>query len=197
MTTTYTTPVPRTDAGPSRPWRLGRRARRTVLLLHIAAAGTWLGIDVVMAVLVFTAMLTSSAQTKAVAYQALETFAIWPLLSVGLLCLASGVLLGLGSKYGLLRYWWVAVKLGLNIVLSTLVLVALRPGVVEAAERGRELLAGGSPDLGVGDLVFPPVVSTSAVLFAMALSVFKPWGRIRARRSTSARTGRSVPADRA
>jgi hypothetical protein len=25
--------------------------------------------------------------------------------------LASGVLLGLGSKYGLVRYWWVTVKL--------------------------------------------------------------------------------------
>jgi hypothetical protein len=186
MTTTYTTTVPSAAARTSRPWRLGRRSRRIVLLLHIAAAGAWLGIDVVMAVLVFTAMLTESAQTKAVAYQALETFAIWPLLGVGLLCLASGILLGLGSKYGLLRYWWVAVKLGLNVVLSSLVLVALRPAVVDAAERGRDLLAGGSPPLGVGDLVFPPVVSTSAVLFAMALSVFKPWGRIRARRSGSA-----------
>jgi hypothetical protein len=93
------------------------------------------------------------------------------------------VLLGLGSKYGLVRYWWVAVKLVLNVVLSTLVLLTLRPAVVDAAARARDLLAGGSPDLGVGDLIFPPVVSTSAVLFAIALSVFKPWGRIRARRT--------------
>lgn len=179
---TYTPPAP-TRVTTARPWRLGGRTRKPVLLLHIASAGAWLGIDVVMGVLVFTALFTDSHRTKAVSYQALEMFAVWPLLSTGLLCLATGVLLGLGSKYGLVRFWWVAVKLVLNIVLTTLVLFALRPGVVEAAERGRDLLAGGSPALAPGDLLFPPIVSTSAVLFAMVLSVFKPWGRIRRRTS--------------
>lgn len=169
-------------AAATRPSRLGRRTRKTVLLAHIASAGAWLGIDVVMGVLVFTAVLTGSDRTKALAYQALEMFAIWPLLTAGLLCLATGVVLGLGSKYGLVRYWWVAVKLVLNVVLSSLVLLSLRPGVVEAAERGRQFFAGGSPALDVGDLVFPPVVSTTALVFAMVLSVFKPWGRTRVRR---------------
>jgi len=36
----------------------------------------------------------------------------------------------------------VAIKLALNIVLTTLVLVALRPGVIEAAEQGRRFAAG-------------------------------------------------------
>jgi hypothetical protein len=180
MTTTFTPPAP--PAAQTRPWRLRGRTRKTTLTLHIASAGVWLGIDVVMGVLVFTALLTGSDRTKALCYQALELFAVWPLLVAGLLCLASGVLLGLGSKYGLLRYWWVAVKLVLNIVLSGLVLVALRPTVTDAAERARDLLAGGAPDLGVGALIFPPVVSTGALVFAMVLSVFKPWGRIRPRR---------------
>lgn len=179
--TSYTTVRP-TRVTPARPWRLGGRARKTVLLVHIAAAGAWLGMDVVMAVLVFTAVSTGSDVTRAVSYQALEMFAVWPLLAAGLLCLASGVLLGLGSKYGLVRYWWVAVKLVLNVVLCTLVLLALRPGVIEAAARGQELLVGGSPSLEVGDLVFPPIVSTGALLVAMLLSVFKPWGRVRSRR---------------
>jgi hypothetical protein len=177
--TVYTPPMHATAPSPARPWRLSGRTRKTVLVLHIASAGAWLGLDVVMAVLVFTAMASDSDRTKALAYQALEMFAVWPLLTLGLLCLASGVLLGLGSRYGLVRFWWVAVKLVLNVILSSLVLVALRPAVLDAAERGRELFAGGSPPLGVGDLVFPPVVSTSALLFAMVLSVFKPWGRIR------------------
>jgi hypothetical protein len=161
-----------------RPWRLGKRTRKGVLLVHIAVAGAWLGIDVVMGVLVFTALLTDDPQTAATSYQALQIFAVWPLLTAGLLCLASGVLLGLGTKYGLVRYWWVAVKLVLNIVLTTLVLFALRPGVAEAAEYGRGVergLAGPAPT----DMIFPPVVSTTALLIAMILSVYKPWGRIR------------------
>ena len=161
-------------------WRLGARTRKSVLLVHIASAGAWLGIDVVMAVLVFTALGTDDDRTKALAFRALELVAVWPLLTMGMLCLLTGILLGLGSRYGLVRYWWVAVKLALNLVLSGLVLVALAPEVADAAERARQFDAGLPAPLGVGDLIFPPIVSPTALLVAMVLAVFKPWGRIRA-----------------
>jgi len=163
-----------------RPWRLGKRTRKAVLVTHIVAAGAWLGIDVVMGVMVFTAMLTGDPQTAAICYQALEIFAVWPLLTVGLLCLASGVLLGLGSKYGLVKYWWVATKLVLNLVLTTLVLVLLRPGVGIAAEYGRGLAVGDAGPV-PSDMIFPPIVSSTALIIAFLLSVYKPWGRVRKR----------------
>ena len=161
-------------------WRMGARFRKSVLLVHIASAGAWLGIDVVMAVLVFTALFTDDDRTKALSFQALELVAVWPLLTMGMLCLLTGILLGLGSRFGLVRYWWVAVKLALNLVLSGLVLVALAPEVADAAERARQFDAGMAASLGVGDLIFPPIVSPTALLVAMVLAVFKPWGRIRA-----------------
>jgi hypothetical protein len=160
-------------------WRLGARTRKSVLLVHIASAGAWLGIDVVMAVLVFTALLTDNSGTKALCFQALELVAVWPLLITGLVCLITGVILGLGSKYGLVRYWWVAVKLVLNLLLTGLVLVALAPEVAQAAERGRQFMEGQPATLTVGDLIFPPIVSPTALTVAMVLAVFKPWGRIR------------------
>jgi hypothetical protein len=106
-------------------------------------------------------------------------FATWPLAIVGLLCLGSGVLLGTGSKYGLVRYWWVAVKLVLNVVLVTLVVFLLIPELGPVADSARASLddGGALPDL--SNLAFPPVVSTTMVLFAMTLSVFKPWGLVR------------------
>ena len=164
-----------TTATAARPWRLGARTRKAVLVLHIAASGGWIGLDVVMAVFVFTSMLTDDLRTKAVCYQALELFAFWPMIVVGLLCLASGVLLGLGTKYGLLRYWWVAVKLGLNLVLTTLAVVSLRPGVAEVAEHGRSIAAGGTDLVPIGDLIFPPIVSPTALLLAVVLSLYRPW----------------------
>ena len=95
------------------PWRLGARTRKGFLVVHIVSAGAWIGIDVVMAVVVFTALLADD-YTKALCYRALEMFVVWPLFASGLVCLASGIVLGLGTKWGLLRYWWVAVKLALN-----------------------------------------------------------------------------------
>src|SRR5215203_6449392 len=117
-------------------WQLGARTRKGVLVVHAVSAGAWIGIDVVMGVLVFTALLAGSEGTRALCYQALELFAVWPLIVTGLVCLASGVVLGLGTKYGLVRYWWVAIKLVLNIVLTALVPIALQPEVSKAAEQG-------------------------------------------------------------
>jgi hypothetical protein len=162
-------------------WRLGARARKSVLLLHIASAGAWLGVDVVMAVLIFTALGSDDRGTKALAFQALELFVVWSLLAAGLTCLATGIVLGLGSRWGVLRYWWVALKLALNLLLTGLVLVALAPTVGDAAERGRQAVAGAPVPLDVGDLIFPPIVSPAALAVAFVLAVFKPWGRIRKR----------------
>ena len=166
-------------ARPSVGWRLGAATRKSVLVIHIASAGAWLGIDVVMAVLVFTALVSDDDRTKALSFRALELVAVGPLLACGLVCLLSGVLLGLGSRYGLVRYWWVAVKLALNLVLSALVLVALAPEVAAHATQARRFDAGLPVPLEVGNLVFPPIVSPAALLVAMVLAVFKPWGRIR------------------
>jgi hypothetical protein len=170
------------EANGDRGWRLRPPARKSLLVVHIASGGAWIGMDVVMGVLVFTALGGDDA-TKALCFRALELFAGWPLIVTGLICLVSGILLGLGSVYGLIRYWWVVVKLVLNVILVVLVSVLLRPGVVELAEQGRRFDAGLSATLAVGQLVFPPIVSTSALIFATILAVFKPWGLIRKRQT--------------
>ncbi|GAA5186485.1 hypothetical protein GCM10023322_32830 [Rugosimonospora acidiphila] len=167
-------------SGGPRPWRLGVRARKWTLVVHIASAGAWLGIDVVMAVLIFTSLASrGDTATVALCYQVLELVAVWPLFAAGLVCLATGLLLGLGSKYGLLRYWWVATKLALNLLLTGLVLLALRPGLAQLARVGRELAAGQHVDAALHGMIYPPIVSPIALIVALLLAVFKPWGRIR------------------
>jgi hypothetical protein len=160
-------------------WRLGNRTRKSILVLHIASAGAWLGVDVVMGVLIFTALLRDDPATRALSYRALEVVAVGPLLACGLVCLLTGIVLGFGSRWGLVRYWWVAVKLALNLVLTGLVLIALAPEVAAHADQARQFEAGLPALLEVGQLIFPPIVSPAAVLLAMVLAVFKPWGRIR------------------
>ncbi len=76
-----------------------------------------------------------------------------------------------------------AIKLVLNMVLSLLVLVALRPEVNALAEEARRFATGLPAAFVESNIVFPPVVSTAALLIAISLAVFKPWGLIRGRRS--------------
>ncbi|TYB44338.1 hypothetical protein FXF69_25175 [Actinomadura chibensis] len=151
-------------------------------MVHIVSAGAWIGIDVIVAVLVLTGRYGGSGDVRGLAYRALATFVVWPMLTSGLVCLASGLVLGLGTKWGLLRYWWVAIKLALNLVLCTLILIALQPGMGEVDDYGRTLAAGGAPDPGrVSDLFYPPAVSLTALTLATVLAVAKPWGRVRRR----------------
>ena len=159
---------------------LPTRVRKLLLLVHIAAAGVWVGLDLVLGILVGTALLGDPTGAGAAA-ATMAAVATWPLVAVGLLTLATGVLLGLGTKYGLIRYRWVLVKLVVNVVLVTLVVLVLWPGVTAVGEAGRAALVEGDAPTMPATLVFPPIVSSTALVVAMTLSVFKPWGRTRRR----------------
>jgi len=50
-----------------------------VLVVHILSASAWFGMDIVLGIVVFTAIFSDSAATKSLCYRALELFAIWPL----------------------------------------------------------------------------------------------------------------------
>src|SRR4051812_44159808 len=101
-------PVPDAGAAPARPAasrrRLSAGARRMVLIVHIVSAGSWFGIDVAMAVVIVSVMTTADPLAAASGLRTLEIITVLPLMSAGLGCLLSGIVLGLGSKWGLVRY---------------------------------------------------------------------------------------------
>ena len=169
-------PTPAADG-----WRLSRGGRRLTLVLHIVSAGAWIGIDVIVAVLVLTGWFADDLAVRSLAYRALAEFVVWPMLASGLVCLVTGVLLGVGTKWGLVRYWWVAVKLVLNLLLCTLIVVLLAPGMDDIAAYGEQVLIGTPSARRVETLFFPPAVSLTTLTFATVLAVYKPWGRVRGR----------------
>lgn len=178
MTTTTTRVQPRSAVARAR-WPLGRRVRLAVLTLHLLAVAAWIGIDVVVAVLVVAGWFGNDPAVRGTAYQALATFVVGPMLTAALATLVTGLLLGLGTKWGLLRYWWVAVKLALNVVLAALIVVALQPGMTAVGAYGRALADGQDPTGDVAQLFYPPAVSLTTLSLAVTLAVFKPWGRLR------------------
>lgn len=176
--------------------RLSRRWRLSLVVVHIMSAAAWIGVDVIMAVLVAVGQLSDHVETQSLAYRALATFVVWPMLVSSLVCLASGIALGLGTKWGLVRYWWVAAKLVLNLALCTLIWFALRPGMPAIGAYGEDLLLGAADPIAIASLGMPPTVSLTALTLAVLLSVFKPWGRIATRtasRNRLAESGRPPP----
>jgi hypothetical protein len=161
--------------------KLVPRARKAVLTLHIVSAGAWIGIDVLVAVLVGVGLSGGSAAARGLALRALAEYVVTPMLVSALVCLGSGLLLGLATRWGLVRYWWVAVKLVMNLVLCALIVVALRPGMPEVGAAGGAIEAGRAPATDISFLVFPPAVSLTVLAAATLLSVYKPGGQVRRR----------------
>ena len=176
----------------SRPWR------RTVLALHVLCGVGWMGLDLGLLVLVLTGLTADDGATVAAAYTAARLVipVVVPVLAVGML--GTGVLLGLGTKWQLTRWTWVLTKLVIGLVLTTLVFVALLPGALSIHSD----LAGTATEVrdAVGragqDLLYPPIVSFTALGFALVLSIWKPWGRTRwaRRRSDLGRPAEQVGA---
>ncbi|MBB3083593.1 hypothetical protein [Geodermatophilus sabuli] len=187
MTATATAPAVRL--------RLGRDTRRLVLLVHLVCSLGWLGADVVLGVLAVTAFTSADPSVVASSYTALRTFAVPVLLTLGLGSLGSGVLLGLASRWGVVRTRWVLVKLVINVVLVTLVPVLLQPQVAEVATLVRAADPVLAADLGRGpiDLLFPAFVSGAALLVATVLAIWKPWGPTRRRTTGASNTSRPRP----
>jgi hypothetical protein len=98
---------------------------------------------------------------------------------LALLALTSGLALGLLTPWGLVRYWWVAIKLALTVagtVLALLVLVPTLGTAATAAATGAPL----SSAYRLG-LVRDTAAASTVLITTVLLAVYKPFGRLRGR----------------
>ncbi|MEU1345692.1 DUF2269 domain-containing protein [Streptomyces sp. NPDC005776] len=148
---------------------LKRRLRRSLLVTHVSVSVSWLGLTVCLLTLGITAFATGDPVTAQAATRAMKIFGDWLVVPVALAALLSGLILSLGTPWGLARHRWVWTKFWLTLVTTGLSVFSLRPGIDGAAERG-------TADI---DLVVAPSVAGATYLFITAISVLKPWGPTR------------------
>ncbi|GGL62010.1 membrane protein [Streptomyces fumigatiscleroticus] len=166
--------------------KLSRPARRASLVVHVAASAGWLGLTLGLLALGVTAATTRSPVTVEASVGAMKLFADWLLLPLALLTMLSGLLLALGTPWGLARHRWVSTKFWLTLATTAATAFALRPAVDEAVAA----VATGAPLPDTGDVLLGPVVSLSAYVFMTVISVLKPWGPTRRGRRLRASAAR-------
>ncbi|HWM39595.1 MAG TPA: DUF2269 domain-containing protein [Streptomyces sp.] len=167
--------------------QLPRPARRAVLVAHVTVSVGWLGISLCLLALAVAGARDPDAFAEP-AYLAMKLFADWLLLPVALASLTTGLVLSLGTAWGLARHRWVYVKFWLTLAATGLTVFSFKPGATQAAA----MVAAGET-VPSTDLLFPPAVSLALYTFITAVSVLKPWGLTRrGRRMREARTGRTA-----
>ncbi|AVH60669.1 MULTISPECIES: DUF2269 family protein [Streptomyces] len=173
--------------------KLSRPARRASLVVHVAASASWLGLTLGLLALGIAATTTGSAVTVEASVRAMKLFADWLLLPVAFLTFLSGLLLSLGTPWGLARHRWVYTKFWLTLATTTATVFALRPGVNSAVAA----VAAGEPLPDADDVLFGPIVSLSAYVVMTVISILKPWGLTRRGRVLRDSTHKPVDARRA
>jgi hypothetical protein len=150
------------------------------MVLHMVCGIGWMGLDIALLVLAVTALRTPDADVIYSSYRAIAIAFPGPVMLLSFGMVLTGLLLGWGTHWGLLRSWWVLVKLVLALVMLALVVFSLTPALTGlpalltpglSADELRASL-GAMPNM----LLFPPVVSFLMLATAVILSVFKPWG---------------------
>lgn len=179
---------------PSFP-QLGPRSRKLWLTLHVGISVGWLGVSLVIVLLNLVGIRTGDLSARHHAFALMDLVSTALVIPLALGSILTGLVVSVGTKWGLIRHWWVLAKLGIALAIVTFAGVKenvwLREVVAKTAQDPAAELHGVDVSLAITFVAFAVGLWTATVL-----SVYKPWGRTRwgvreqARRRAMARAGR-------
>jgi len=156
---------------------LSPRLRRVALTTHVVSSVGWLGAVAASLALAIATLTAGDPQTVRGAHIALELMAWSVLVPLSVASLLSGIVQSLGTKWGLMRHYWVVIKLWIT-VLATAVLLLYTRTLGDASDAARRTAAGPDLDplLQSPSPVLHAAIALLLLLGATVLAVFKPAG---------------------
>lgn len=151
--------------------RLPRRVRSTLLTVHVAASAGWLGLMGALIVLEVIALQSVDLALQTGISVAMAAIACWVLMPLVFASLCTGLVLALGTSWGLARHWWLIAKSAIAAVLAITGMALMLP-------RLSHVLAGEGEPIQLRTLAVRSVALV-LLLLATGLSVVKPWGKTR------------------
>lgn len=147
--------------------------RKLALTTHVVASVGWLGAVVVFLALSITGLTSTNTETVRSAYLAMEAVGLYVLVPFSIASLLTGLIQALGTKWGLIRHYWVLAKLFINVLASVILLLYTQTlaSLAETASTNADLgtLRNPSPMLHAA-------VGLLLLIAAAALSIYKPRG---------------------
>lgn len=148
--------------------------RKAVLTTHVVTSVGWLGAVVAYLALDVTAATSRDVELVRTAYGAMELVVVSVIVPLALTAVVVGVVNALGTTWGLVRHWWVIVKLLLTLVATTVLLLQV-PTIRLLAEAAR---SGADPRDLPGTLAHS-IGGLLVLVVVTLLSTYKPRGLTR------------------
>jgi hypothetical protein len=156
--------------------------RRLTLTMHVSASLGWLGALAVFFAHALAGLLSRDDQVVRAMALAMAFTAWFVILPLSLASLASGLVQALGTAWGLLRHYWIAFKLLLTAVATTVLLLKLAP-IGDLADAAAQATFSHGDQVGLRmSLTMHAAGGLLILLAAAALAIYKPAGTIGAGR---------------
>lgn len=148
--------------------------RRPLLVVHVVATVSLIGTDLGLLAL---GIASTRGAAPATVYPAASQVASWIIGPLVLIALGTGIVQALLLRYGLLRYWWVTIKLAVTVLFTGLVWFALIPRLAASAHS-----ATAGETFSTAErlpLTIVPAMAVALLIGLVMLAFYKPGGRIR------------------
>lgn len=153
---------------------LTSRLRKAVLAAHVASSVGWLGAVLAYLVLDLVATFGQDIPTVRAAFTAMALIVLYGIVPLALTAVLIGIVLALGTPWGLFRHYWALVKLLLTLFATSILLLETRAINTMAAVAAM----GADPRDLPGSL--PHSIGGALVLLAvLILAIYKPAGMTR------------------
>lgn len=149
-------------------------ARKLLLTAHLVVSVGWIGAVIAYIALDITAASSRDVAAVRAAYLAMEVLALYTIVPLSLIALVTGIVISLGTAWGLFRHYWVVISLALTILAVSVLLVETRT-IREMAAIAR---SDADPRQLPGTLVHS-VGGLLILLLITVLNVYKPRGLTR------------------
>jgi uncharacterized membrane protein len=137
-----------------------------------------MGAAIAFIVLDVTTVTSQNPDVLRGAYIAMDPITRWAIVPLAAATLATGLVVSLGTKWGLFRHYWVVVSLVLTTV-STLVLLVQLPVIGQRAAMALDPATTDAQVQGMGNLLLHSIGGTVVLAVIMVLNIYKPRGLTR------------------
>lgn len=155
---------------------VGSDLRKLILTAHISCSVGWLGAVAVFVALGVAGLTSRNNEVMRGAYLTMDLITWHVIVPLALASVVTGIAASLATPWGLIRHYWVVVKLLLTLFSSFVLAIHIRPIEILAAAAATTDILGADLDSLRNLMVTASGIAAAALLFLTALSVYKPRG---------------------
>jgi hypothetical protein len=149
--------------------------RKLALTVHVVSSVGWLGAVAVFLLLTIVGLTSRDPLEVRAAYLTMDRIGWLAIVPACFASLVTGIVQALGTPWGLLRHYWVLIKLAITVLASAILMVHTRP-IDHLAHVAIQMPLSDTERAAQIQIAADAAMALLALLTATTLSMYKPRG---------------------